>query len=267
MLDRHGNIVFTNLAWNRTAEGRLARRPWNYLDECKAAGERGCEEGRIVGNGLDLVMRRELDEFVATYNCPFDERHHWFQISARPARATDDDVGAVVMHTNVTALQHDHLTALPNRALFEAQARFVIDLARDARSAVAVALIDPDGFKTINDDFGHAAGDRVLVRLAQRLLSAADDNQLVARLGGDEFGVVTGVGANEVVLGRLRRNLERAFEEPFLVQSKRWPLGASIGTALYPDDGESLDLLLKAADSRMYGLKRARRSRHEKWIA
>jgi diguanylate cyclase (GGDEF)-like protein len=267
VLDPKGEIVFTNQAWNRTAEGRLARRSWNYLEECKAAAERGCDEGRIVGNGLDLVLRRELDEFVATYNCPFDLRHHWFQLSARPGRASDENIGAIVMHTNVTALQHDHLTGLPNRALFEAQALYVLGLARQGASTAGIALIDLDGFKSINDEFGHAAGDEVLVRLAQRLLSAAAEDQLVARLGGDEFGVVTGVGANDVTIGRLRRDLERAFEEPFAVQGAHRYCGASIGTALYPGDGETLDLLLQAADSRMYGLKRARKSRHEKWIA
>ena len=267
VLDRQGNIVFANEAWNLTAERGLAKRRWNYLEECDAATRRGCPDSGAVGNGLSLILRRELQEFVATYNCPYDDRHHWFQVSARPARSTDEELGAIVMHTNVTALQHDHLTGLPNRALFEAQADFVLVHARRSGSTAGIALIDLDGFKGINDEFGHAAGDEVLVRLAQRLLSAAADKELVARVGGDEFAVVTGVGSTEVDLARLQRNIENAFKEPLVVKGAHRYLSASVGSALYPTDGKTLVDLLKAADSRMYGLKRARKSRHEKWIA
>ena len=107
----------------------------------------------------------------------------------------------------------------------------------------------------------------MLVEVARRLSSAATDDQLVARLGGDEFGVVTGIGSDEVTLGRLSRNLQLAFKEPFRVHNTNCHLSASIGAALYPTDGKTLELLLKSADSRMYGLKRALKSRHEKWLA
>jgi diguanylate cyclase (GGDEF)-like protein len=267
VLDREGGIAFTNHAWDQTAEGRLPDRRWNYLEECAAAADRGCAEARAIGTGLGLVLARELDRFVATYNCPFDDRHHWFQISARPGRATDDEIGAIVMHTDVTALQYDHLTGLANRALFEAQSEFVLDVARRAGSSVGIALIDLDGFKGINDEFGHAVGDEVLVRLAQRLLSATSDKDLVARVGGDEFAIVTGAGATEVGLAGLLRNVENAFKEPFVVKGAHRYLSASVGAALFPADGKTHEDLLKTADSRMYGMKRATGGRHEKWLA
>jgi diguanylate cyclase (GGDEF)-like protein len=267
VLDQQGAIIFTNRAWEETAAQRLAKRRWNYLEECDAAADRGCADGRVVAERLRKILRRELDEFVVAYSCPFDRRHHWFQISVRRPRASDEGIGAIVMHADVTALQHDHLTGLANRALFEAQALYALDLARQNASAVGLALIDLDGFKPINDQFGHAAGDKVLVEVARRLSSAATHDQLVARLGGDEFGVVTGIGSDEVTLGRLSRNLQFAFKEPFRVHNTNCHLSASIGTALYPTDGKTLELLLKSADSRLYGLKRALKSRHEKWIA
>lgn len=168
------------------------------------------------------------------------------------------------MHTDVTALQQDHLTGLANRALFESQARYALDTARQNPSAIGVVLIDLDGFKPINDQFGHAAGDKVLVEMAQRLSSAAaNDSELVARLGGDEFGIVTWLGCDEVAPGRLARNIQLAFKRPYLVSGSNCYLSASIGTALYPADGETLALLLNSADGRMYGLKRATKSRHE----
>ena len=267
VLGPRGDILFTNQAWEETAEGRLAKRRWNYLEECHAAADRGCPDGRSVGDGIASVLNSELRQFVATYSCPFDRRHHWFQISVRQPRASDEGIGAIVMHTDVTALQHDHLTGLANRALFKSQAQYALDTARQNASAVGLVLIDLDGFKPINDQFGHAAGDKVLVEIAQRLRFAAKDHELVARLGGDEFGVVTWLGCNEIVLGRLSRDLQLAFKEPFTLNGAATYLAASIGTALYPGDGETLVDLLRSANSRMYGLKRARKSRHEKWIA
>ena len=171
------------------------------------------------------------------------------------------------MRRLLTALQHDHLTGLANRALFQSQAQYALDEARQDASAVGVALIDLDGFKPINDQFGHAAGDEIIVEVAQRLSSAAKDGELVERLGGDEFGAVTWIRSSEVSLGRLARNLRLAFKRPFLVNGTQTYVSASIGTALYPTDGQTLRLLLKAADSRMYGLKKAVKGRAEKWIA
>jgi diguanylate cyclase (GGDEF)-like protein len=267
VLDPEGAIIFTNNAWDETASGRLAERPWNYLEECAAAADRGCDDGRVIGGAIAKILCRELAYYVETYSCPFDRRHHWFQISVRGPRSSDSGIGAIVMHTNVTSLQHDHLTRLGNRALFEAQASYALGLARQNVSAVGLALIDLDGFKPINDEFGHAAGDQLLVEVAKRLSSVATGDELVARLGGDEFGVVTGTGCNEVALGRLSRDLQLAFDEPYVVHDTKCHLTSSVGTALYPKDGDTLELLLKSADSRMYGLKRAFKTRHEKWIA
>jgi diguanylate cyclase (GGDEF)-like protein len=88
---------------------------------------------------------------------------------------------------------------------------------------------------------------------------------LVARLGGDEFGIITGTGCSEVALERLSRDVQLVFKEPYAVDHAHCYLSGSIGTALYPADGDTLELLLKSADSRMYGMKRALKSRHEKW--
>ena len=265
VLDRQGNIVFTNQAWRATGDRLLAKRRWNYLQECAAALDRGCADGQVVGDGMGKILRREIDEFVAVYACPFDRYHHWFQISARRARASDTEFGAIVMHTNVTALQYDHLTGLANRALFEAQAQYVFELACQSDSAAGLALVDLDGFKPVNDEFGHAAGDKVLVELAHRLSAVTTNEELAARLGGDEFGIVTGTGCSMVALERLSRDLQGVFKEPYAVDHTHCYLSGSIGTALHPEDGATLELLLKSADSRMYGMKRALKTRHEKW--
>ena len=91
---------------------------------------------------------------------------------------------------------------------------------------------------------------------------------MVARLGGDEFGVVTWTDSNEVALSRLTRDMKIAFNKPFIVEGTvTTHLSASIGTALYTTDGESLEALLKLADSRMFGLKRALRSQTQQGTA
>ena len=146
----------------RRRDRLLAKRRWNYPQECAAALDRGCADGQVVGDGIGKILRREIDEFVAVYACPFDRHHHWFQISVRRARASDAELGAVALHMNVTALQYDHLTGLANRALFEAQAQYVFELACQNDFAAGLALVDLDGFKPVNDEFGHAAGTRCL---------------------------------------------------------------------------------------------------------
>ena len=78
-------------------------------------------------------------------------------------------------------------------------------MAQEQSAMAGIALIDLDGFKPINDQFGHSIGDKVLMQVAQRLCAATSEEQLIAHLGGDEFGVVTGIENNEVALGRLRR--------------------------------------------------------------
>ena len=259
LLDRQGNIIHTNRAWDSVVQGRPTDRGRNYLEECRAATDRGCSDSRAIGDGIAKVLSREASEFIANYPCPFGRKHHWHQIAVRPGRASDERIGAIVTHTDVTSLQYDHLTGLANRALFEAQAEYALDMARQNVSMVGVALIDLDGFKPINDEYGHAAGDAVLIEVAKRLRSSVG-NDLVARLGGDEFGVVTWIDCHEVYLSRLARDIKLAFKKPFVIEgAPATYLSASVGTALSPADGETLETLLKSADSRMYGLKRALR--------
>jgi diguanylate cyclase (GGDEF)-like protein len=149
---------------------------------------------------------------------------------------------------------HDALTSLPNRGEFAAA---VAAAALDASDelATAVAVIDVDRFKDVNDTLGHRNGDQLLAVLAERLRSRLRGGDTVARLGGDEFGVVlTGVhGASEAieVLSRLRA----AFSEPLEIDGVPLALEASVGFALAPADGDDVDTLLQRADVAMYVAK------------
>jgi diguanylate cyclase (GGDEF)-like protein/PAS domain S-box-containing protein len=150
---------------------------------------------------------------------------------------------------------HDGLTGLANRTLFRDRIDHAIAARRNLDTRAAVMVMDLDGFKAINDSLGHAAGDDLLVELGRRLKSALRTSDLVARLGGDEFGVLL---PQESAPGDVRRAVERmqaAIELPIPVQGLELSLEASIGVALYPDDGKDVETLLGCADSAMYHAK------------
>jgi diguanylate cyclase (GGDEF)-like protein len=155
---------------------------------------------------------------------------------------------------NAYLAEHDVLTGLPNRELFH---RRVVEATASAgkNGGVAVAVIDLDRFKEVNDTLGHGNGDALLCELGRRLGDAVRDEDTVARLGGDEFGVVlTGVQDAHDVRSSLLRLLDLLQEE---VEISGLPLAAdaSIGFALSPDDGTDVDTLLQHADVAMYVAK------------
>ncbi len=167
------------------------------------------------------------------------------------------------LHDAVTALQHqsrhDALTGLPNRTCFASDLDAAIAAAAGDPSCFALLVIDLDHFKEINDTLGHEVGDQMLGILGRRLAALPDAGQAtIARMGGDEFAVLmrAGHGANEVE--PFAQRLLAAIREPFAVGGASLEIGASIGAAVYPDDGEDASTLLRRADIAMYLAKNAR---------
>ncbi len=150
---------------------------------------------------------------------------------------------------------HDGLTGLPNRALFHDRVGESIERARRDGEALAVLVMDIDRFKEVNDTLGHHSGDALLQELGGRLRSRVRACDTVARLGGDEFGfLLTEVGASDVV--ELVERVTPALTEPFTLQHLPLQIESSIGIALYPQDGATVDVLLQRADVAMYVAKR-----------
>jgi diguanylate cyclase len=151
---------------------------------------------------------------------------------------------------------HDALTGLPNRPLFDDRLERALARTNRTGNGTAVMVIDLDGFKAVNDTYGHAAGDALLQAAALRLAAAVRECDTVARIGGDEFGVVlSGIdigGARESAI-RMHESLETGFP----IDAATVNLGASIGIALYSTHGLTADLLMKHADDAMYDAKRA----------
>jgi len=150
----------------------------------------------------------------------------------------------------------DALTGLLNRRAFEDRLRESI--ARSARSERGVLLfIDLDGFKKVNDTEGHDAGDRLLVMISERIRTTLRQEDTIARLGGDEFAIIVpGCGDDKDVTHLCERLIE-TITQPLVVDRMEHSVGASLGVAIYPDDGQRLEELVMKADSAMYRAKEA----------
>ena len=154
---------------------------------------------------------------------------------------------------------YDPLTGTPNRYLLHDRAAQAIRSADRNGNGFAVCFIDLDRFKTINDVFGHAAGDEILKEVAQRIRSLVREDDTVCRLGGDEF-VLLLEGLSEAQLDRRATALVQAICRPMTVGDTEVSVSASLGIALYPQDSKAFDTLLQQADMAMYQAKNAGRN-------
>jgi diguanylate cyclase (GGDEF)-like protein/PAS domain S-box-containing protein len=196
---------------------------------------------------------------VATVLSP-EGRPAWFAVSAQDIterRRAEQELRELTAELSERAVR-DPLTGLANRALLEERLR--ASLARDARSHECTALLflDLDGFKAVNDEHGHAVGDDVLRKVAERLRAAVRPSDTVARLGGDEF-VILVEGADDTAVGALVPRLRDAVCAPMRVQRLDVTVGVSIGVAVSEAGEADPKSLLSQADARMYESKRASR--------
>ncbi len=152
--------------------------------------------------------------------------------------------------------QYDPLTDLPNRLLLQDRLRIALATAERGKHMLALLLVDLDGFKGINDKHGHIAGDAVLRQVARRLSASIREIDTVARLGGDEFVIVLPDIRQPADAAVLAARIINAVGLPIATSSCTVTVGASIGIALYPDDGANTDMLVGCADGAMYAAKR-----------
>jgi diguanylate cyclase (GGDEF)-like protein/PAS domain S-box-containing protein len=156
--------------------------------------------------------------------------------------------------------QHDALTDLPNRVLFQDRLTQAIAMVGQGMKG-AVLFVDLDHFKHINDSLGHQAGDQVLQEVARRLSASVRTDDTVSRQGGDEFVLMLHRLADPRDAARVAQKLIAAIEEPFLVGDKVLHFSASVGIALFPQDSDDLETLMKQADTALYHAKRSGRGR------
>jgi diguanylate cyclase (GGDEF)-like protein/PAS domain S-box-containing protein len=166
-----------------------------------------------------------------------------------------------LLHSLQWRVGHDVLTGLPNRAFLSDLLDQALEFSRHENIPLAVCMLDLDGFKAVNDGYGHASGDQLLVEVAKRLRTIVRGEDVVARLAGDEFVLVLRYVRD---LPELRAALNRvlgAISAPYSLHGKGVNVFASIGVTLFPDDNEDAETLLRHADQAMYVAKQRGRNR------
>ncbi|WP_448531284.1 sensor domain-containing diguanylate cyclase [Pseudothermotoga sp.] len=149
---------------------------------------------------------------------------------------------------------HDTLTNLPNRRLLEEFAEKMLTLAKRENKPLSILFMDLDGFKPINDVYGHQMGDEVLKLVAKRLEKFARSSDTISRYGGDEF-VILAYDCSKQDATALAERLVKAIEEPMKIDQLTLQLSASVGIATFPEDGGELTKLIRLADERLYMAK------------
>ena len=158
---------------------------------------------------------------------------------------------------NLRLAFEDHLTALPNRAMFYDRLHQGLLVAKRSRQLLSVMILDLDRFKYVNDTLGHPVGDLVLREVATRLRGLLRESDTVARLGGDEFAILLPSGDTERA-GVVAHKIMQALEQPIVVEEQPIDVGTSIGIVFFPQHGDDADTLLRQADIAMYAAKRSK---------
>lgn len=149
----------------------------------------------------------------------------------------------------------DSLTELPNRVLFQERVSSKIPFLKRSGKKMALLFIDMDNFKNINDTFGHFTGDRFLIEVARLIKGLLREQDTLARLGGDEFTVIIEEIDSLVDVASIAQKIIDTFAKPIKIDNKEFYTGASVGISIYPDDAQSYEELIKAADTAMYQVK------------
>lgn len=256
-------------------------------DNCRYLNENGCT---LLGITQSEAQGRNLREFIApddrervaqswgetlrqsgVRNVEF--RLHrsklWcaaYWIKFRPIDQSLDSTIVVLLDATARHLQeqqlwtlahHDALTDLPNRALFLDRCHQVFTQAKRRGVGAAMLWLDLDGFKSVNDTLGHAAGDALLVQVAQRLKSRVRDGDTVARMGGDEFAVILPDASQADGAMHIATALVELLGTPYQLPQGTVNISASIGMALFPNHATTVEALMQQADSAMYSAKRS----------
>lgn len=208
------------------------------LDEVKLQAER--EKELAAAAAVAEVERREARELEKAYRKLAKAHEHEHRLA-----------------------NYDAVTGLPNRTCFEDRLTQAIERAEREPQKLAVMFLDLDHFKNVNDTVGHAEGDQLLREVAERLLGCVRKSDTVARLGGDEFTLALMNIAHPEVAAEVARSILQSISQPFVLGGREFYIGSSIGIAVYPDDGDTVDLLLRNADTAMYEVKKLGRNNHQ----
>jgi len=266
-------IVYVNPAFERITgypAAEAAGRNWSFLlgkehDQPELEGIRGALRERREGHGVVRSYRKDGALF-------------WNELHVAPVRDADGEVTHFVSVLNDVTdnrryqqelehqATHDGLTDLPNRNLLRDRIQQAMVFSDRYSHTVALAFLDVDNFKLVNDTLGHGAGDRLLQLVADRLTQSLRATDTVARLGGDEFVLVLQYAANDHIPPHLQRLLH-GIAAPFAIEGREVYVTFSVGVAVYPQDGRDAESLLKNADAAMYRAKEQGRNNFQFFTA
>lgn len=259
VVDPSGIIVAVNATWERfrtlNGGGATCGVGADYLGVCATAAAAGCRDALLVYEGIRDVLAGQRAVFELEYLCPSATEDRWFLQRITPLRNVS---GVVVSHVDITrrkqaelqlseTASRDSLTGLLNRTVIEEM----------TPTNLAVLFVDLDGFKSVNDRLGHATGDDVLARAANRILHHTRPADRVARVGGDEFVVILRDLPPDETAEAVASRIEDALSTPYQVGPDTISVGASVGIA-YGTPDEAVSLVVARADSAMYKVKRTR---------
>ncbi|GFZ30200.1 hypothetical protein CSC2_07260 [Clostridium zeae] len=197
-------------------------------------------------------------------------------LSAKANHFNDDDIKVLELMSGLIAAEmfnamkngeselfykatHDNLTGISNRSLFYDKLRQKLSQASRKQEEFGIITLDMDGLKEINDNYGHRAGDAAIKEVALRISSALRERDTVSRLGGDEFGIIVENVMDRDELKSFIQRIDFEITKPFEFEGHKINLRASIGYALFKEDGIELEVLIERADKSMYEVKRERK--------
>jgi diguanylate cyclase (GGDEF)-like protein/PAS domain S-box-containing protein len=230
---RHDAAFYKRLWAEVTGSGHWQGEVWNRR-----------KNGQIYPEWLTISTVRDAAGEVQSYVGVFSDISHIKRSEAELERLA----------------HYDPLTDLPNRTLLNVQLSLALERAARSHKKMAVMELDLDGFKTVNDSLGHPSGDLLLQIIGQRLKSALRSEDVIARMGGDEFAIIIETPPSASHLSHIAEKIIQSVSEPADLYGHSALVTASVGIALYPDDGEDVTSLLKAADTAMYAGKQAGRN-------
>lgn len=217
------------------------------------------QDHKVVQNFESLVYRKDGSTIWISENARLV---HDKQGNLLYYEGTVEDITAQKNHANDIEYQatHDNLTGLPNRYMLSSRLKKYMSFADHYNTKIAVAFIDLDHFKLINDTMGHEVGDQLLLIMSKRLTNCVREIDTVARLGGDEFVILF---TNITSVNEIKPCMERvlsAIASPCEINELDYTVSCSVGLSVYPDDGKEASTLLKNADSAMYKAKKSGRN-------
>jgi len=270
--DLQGNLTYLNLAaekmtgWScKEALGLPLCQVFNIIDgatrlTAENPAQRAITEDKTVGLGSDcMLIRRDGSEAaIEDSSAPIHNRSG--QVIGAVIVCHDvSEARSMVLKMSHLAL-HDILTGLPNRLLLTERLSQAMGLARRNRKQIALLFMDLDNFKQVNDSFGHAFGDQLLQMVAKRLVTCVRTTDTVCRQGGDEFVILLPEIEHSRDAAQVAEKLLAAIAEPQKIDDNELHVTLSIGISIFPDDGESVDLMMMNADNAMYKAKESGRN-------